>query len=120
MARRSQAARLTDIIEASERVRATVLGMSLQQFKADWRTRWAVERGIEIVSEASRHLTPDLKARHPDIDWPRVAGIGNILRHEYQRTAYDVLWHVAAYELLPLETVCSEELAAEQASDQET
>jgi hypothetical protein len=35
------------------------------------------ERGVEIVSEASRHLPPELKARHPEIPWQKVAGIGN-------------------------------------------
>jgi len=33
----------------------------------DKRKRWLVERGIEIISEASRHLSEDLKARHPEI-----------------------------------------------------
>jgi uncharacterized protein with HEPN domain len=32
-------------------------------------------RGIEIISEASRRLSDDLKARHPEIPWPKVAGI---------------------------------------------
>jgi uncharacterized protein with HEPN domain len=35
---------------------------------------------VEIISEASRHLTDELKARHPEIPWEKVAGIGNILR----------------------------------------
>ena len=47
--------------------------------------RSAVERGIEIISEASRHLGRDLKAQHKDVRWKDIAGIGNILRHDYQR-----------------------------------
>jgi uncharacterized protein with HEPN domain len=58
-------------------------GVSIEAFEADWRKCWLVERGVEIISEASRHLSDELKARHPKIPWSRVAGIGNILRHEY-------------------------------------
>jgi uncharacterized protein with HEPN domain len=72
---------------------------------------WLVERGIEIISEASRHLSEELKARHPGIPWPKVAGIGNVLRHEYEDVAYDVLWHVVSDDLPPLEQACRQELA---------
>jgi uncharacterized protein with HEPN domain len=110
----SLALRLADIIDAIEHIRSETAGVTLDAFEADWRKRWLVERGVEIVSEASRHLTDELKARHPEIPWPKVAGIGNVLRHEYERIAPDVLWSVARDDLPPLETVCREELAAEQ------
>lgn len=45
-------------------------------------TRSAVERGIEIISEASRHLPKKMKARHPRVRWANIAGIGNVLRHD--------------------------------------
>lgn len=77
--------RLTDIVEAIERIRNEMAGLSLEIFEGDWRKRWIVERGIEIISEASRHLPGELKARHPQIPWQKVASIGNVLRHEYER-----------------------------------
>ena len=52
-----------------------------------------------------------MKARHAQIPWPKVAGIGNVLRHEYEDVAPDVLWHVVRDNLPPLETVCRDELA---------
>ena len=77
--------RLTDIVEAIEHIRSETAGVTLDAFEADWRKRWLVERGVEIISEASRHLTDDLKARHPEIPWSKVAAIGNVLRHAYER-----------------------------------
>jgi uncharacterized protein with HEPN domain len=47
-----------------------------------------------------------------------VAGIGNVLRHEYERIAHDVLWRVVRDDLAPLENVCREELAREQTAEQ--
>src|ERR1700758_5127832 len=103
--------RLTDIIEAIELIRSEMAGVTLAAFEPDRRKRWLVERGIEIISEASRHLSDELKARHPAIPWPKVAGIGNVLRHEYEDVAHDVLWHVVRNDLPSLEQACREELA---------
>ena len=85
---------------------------TLESFAADRQKRWQVERGLEIVSEASRHLPEDMKARHPEIPWRKVAGIGNVLRHEYTRVAADVLWRLVRDDLGALDQVCRAELAA--------
>jgi hypothetical protein len=60
--------------------------------------RSALERGIEVVSEASRHLDSDLKAQH-DLRWDDIAGIGNILRHEYQRVDGTIIWRAVKNDL---------------------
>ena len=90
--------------------------MTLDVFEGDWQKRWLVERGVEIISEASRHLTDEVKVRHPEIPWSKVAGIGDVLRHEYARIAPDVLWRLSQDELAPLERVCREELVTLSAS----
>lgn len=112
MPKSSPVARLTDIIEAIDLIQSEMAGVTLDAFEADRRKRWLVERGIEIISEASRRLPAAMKARHPEIPWPKVAGIGNVLRHEYEDVAHDVLWHVVHDNLAPLKTVCLDELAA--------
>ena len=92
MAARSLIPRLFDMVEAIERVRNVMGDMTFEAFEAHWGKRWLVERGVEIISEASRHLTADLKARHPEIPWPKVAGIGNVLRHGYENISAPVMW----------------------------
>ena len=44
----------------------------------------AVERLLEIISEASRFVPPDEKAQQPNINWRRLADLGNWLRHVTQ------------------------------------
>src|SRR5260221_13621570 len=112
MAASSLVLRLADIIEAVERIRGETAGVPLDVFEADWRKRWLVERGVEIISEASRHLTNELKARHPEMPWSKVAGIGNVLRHDYERIAADVLWKLLQDDLLTSEKACRNELPA--------
>ena len=68
---------------------------------------------MEIISEASRHLPPELKERHPHIPWRNVAGIGNVLRHNYESVSAAVLWNLAKDDLPALEAVCRLELDIE-------
>jgi uncharacterized protein with HEPN domain len=62
MASSSSAARLADIIEAIELIRAELAGMTIHAFETERRKQWLVERGLEIISEASRRLPEAMKA----------------------------------------------------------
>ena len=87
--------------------------MTLEAFEQDWEKRWLVERGIEIISEASRHLTDDIKERRPEIPWPKLAGIGDrqcsssCLRSRRARCAFG---SSAQDDLTEIEKVRREEL----------
>jgi hypothetical protein len=107
---------LTDIIEAIDRVNGVLADVSLEAFENDWQRQWLVERGVEIISEASRHLPDDLKARNPEIPWQKVAGIGNVLHcgttTRVSRHPSSGSWYRA--DLPTLEKACRSELAAEE------
>lgn len=111
--------RLADIIGAIENIRSVTDNVPLSQFENDWQKRWLVERGVEILSEASRHLPDELKQRHADIPWRKVAGIGNILRHDYERVAPDMLWKLVRDDLGGLEAACRVELEAALSDESE-
>ena len=119
MPRRSLAPRLTDIVEAIDRIRHIVDGLTYKDFEADGVKQWAVQRGVEIISEASRHLTDTLKLLHPELPWRKIAGVGNVLRHDYGDVAAPVIWGIVLDELAPLDRVCREELVLELARDSE-
>jgi uncharacterized protein with HEPN domain len=104
---------LMDIIEAIEHVREKAGATPLDEFKRDWEQQWIVQRGTEIVSEASRQLPEDPKGRHPEIPWPKIAAIGNVMRHEYRQVSPPLLWEIVQNHLTPLEAVCREELTRE-------
>jgi uncharacterized protein with HEPN domain len=61
-----------------------------------------VQRGIEIISEASRDLPANLKGQHKHVRWPALAGIGNVLRLEYHSISDKVIWDVIRDEVQSL------------------
>ena len=69
-------------------------------------------RCLEIISEASRRLPKDLKARHPAIAWKDMAGAGNIYRHDCEDVAAQHVWDAVQIDLPPLRVVIAQELAA--------
>jgi uncharacterized protein with HEPN domain len=52
-----------------------------------------------VISEASRHLSRELRSQHKDVRWRDIAGIGNILRHEYQRVDSQIIWNAVKDDL---------------------
>jgi uncharacterized protein with HEPN domain len=110
---KSPVPRLTDIVEAIERIKLVVQDLTLETFEIDWRRHWLVERGLEVISEASRRLPDELKARHPNIPWRKIAGIGNVLRHDYESVSAPVIWKLVVEDLPVLEKACRQELDAQ-------
>jgi uncharacterized protein with HEPN domain len=93
---------LEHMLEAIDDIEQITVGRGFEVYAADRPSRRAVERCIEIISEASRRLPPDLKTRHPLIPWSKIAGIGNVLRHDYDAVNDATIWHAATVDLLPL------------------
>ena len=86
-------------------------GVDYEAFVADPRSVYAVTRCLEIISEASRRLPDDLKARHPSIAWKDMAGAGNIYRHDYEDVAAQHVWNAVQIDLPDLRVAIDRELA---------
>lgn len=84
---------------------------TFEEFAASRLTFYATTRALEIISEASRHLSEDLKRRHPSIDWVAVRDAGNVYRHAYEYVTEERIWDTATKSLFALEAVVLEELA---------
>jgi uncharacterized protein with HEPN domain len=88
-----------------------VAGFDCDTFKDDLRTVYAVTRCLEIISEASRRLPEDLKARHPTIAWKQMAGAGNVYRHDYEDVAAQFVWDTVQRALPSLREVVETEMS---------
>lgn len=105
MASRSIRPRLLDILQNIDIVTEAIAGRDYPSFQSDTILRLAVERAVEIVSEAVRHIPEDDRAKYPDVPWRNIMAIGNKLRHEYQRVDPDIIWEIAQTHLTELRPV---------------
>lgn len=103
---------LLDIRHNIYLARQFVAALTYEQFRDDPREFYAAVRCLEIISEASRRLPPDLKARHPSIPWSRMAGAGNIYRHDHEDVERLFVWQAIQHRLPELLIVIEQELAA--------
>jgi uncharacterized protein with HEPN domain len=111
MPSKNPAQRLQDIADSISAIQAFTEHMDLAAFLADQKTIYAVVRALEIISEASRRLPSEITERHREIDWPAVAAVGNLYRHEYETVDETLIWHTVQRDLAPLKTVIESELA---------
>lgn len=106
--------RLLDIIVAIDEAAEILDGADFAGYCGSVAKRRGIERCIEIISEASRHIPADACDRHPEIPWLEIRAIGNKLRHEYQRVDDLVIWRIANRSLSPLRSAVANLLASAQ------
>lgn len=105
------AQRLRDIVANIARVRAYVEPIP-PDADFDDKTRDAVERCLERISEAVKKLGPGIEERRPEIPWRSIRGLGNVLRHQYDVVDDLIIRRIIDQDLGPLRAACQEELAA--------
>lgn len=90
--------RVDDILEFAEKL-ARYVAKGYEEFKAEEGSGLAIERLIELVGEASGHLTDETKSQFPDIAWKDIAGMRVLLAHAYHRVDYEVVWEAATISI---------------------
>jgi uncharacterized protein with HEPN domain len=93
---------LLDMLTAAEAVRSFVHGKTREQYAADLLLRSAVERQIEIIGEAARHISPATINAHSEIPWIPIQAQRHRLIHEYGAVNDDLIWTVATVHVLKL------------------
>lgn len=98
--RRSDRERLEDIAEAIAAVRAHI---AARAGRSERLKRDAVLYNLVIVGEAVKGLGDETKAQRPDVHWRQIAGLRDLLTHEYFRIDIDEIEKVVERDLAPLD-----------------
>lgn len=94
--------RIRDILDSIAKISRYTDGMSLTEFEADDKTIDAVVRNIEVIGEAATHIPDGIQEGYPDLPWPEMRAMRNILAHEYFGVSLPIIWQTIQDNLPPL------------------
>jgi uncharacterized protein with HEPN domain len=100
---RDDRGRLLDILEAITRIERHV-GRGREAFDRDELIQTWVVHHLQIIGEACRAVSAAFVRQHPEIPWPRIIGMRNILVHHYFGIDLDAVWGACLVDLPPLKT----------------
>ena len=90
---------LVDIRNEIAGIRELTKSATQAEFAASWAMKRAVEHGLLIIAEAAKNLPAATKARRPEVEWHKIHGLGNLLRHEYRHIDPEILWSIVTDHL---------------------
>lgn len=93
---------LKNIIESINKIERYIEGFDEKSFQADEKTQDAVIRQLEIIGEASRLLSDEVKDANPKVPWRDISGMRNHLIHRYFKVDIEEVWRTAINDLTPL------------------
>ncbi len=109
---------LQDILDSIILINLFVGELDYQRYHADPKTKSAVERQLQIITEAAHRLGSDAEALCPGPDWKGWVGMGNILRHAYHKVDDAIIWETLQNDMQLLGKAVTRALAAPDGSNE--
>ena len=94
---------LDDILESAQKIRDFISEISIDDIEKDPKTLDAVIRNLEVIGEAIKNIPEEIRDKHPDIEWKKIAGLRDILIHGYFRINIKIIRDVIKNKLPVLE-----------------
>lgn len=90
---------IKDILDAIDKIEQFTSGMDYLGFANDDKTSSAVIRKIEVIGEAVKQLSSEIKERHPEIPWSSMAKARDKIIHFYHGVDYEIIWQIITEDL---------------------
>ncbi len=103
MSDRSDLDLIEDVLICLSKIKTYISGISFDEFLGDQKTQDAIIRNIEIIGEASKKLSAELKEKYSNIPWKMIAGTRDRLIHGYFGVNIDIVWEIATINVPELE-----------------
>ena len=90
---------LEDIIEAIAKIERYVANLTFEEFSREEIVIDATIRNFEIIGEAVKRIPENIKQKYPQVEWKKIAGLRDILIHEYSAIDLEILWDIIKNKL---------------------
>ncbi len=98
---------LSDIKDAIKRIKAYTKGMSFKDFSSDLLVQDAVLRNLAVIGEAAKNLPEEITKKSDEVEWKDLAGLRDILMHQYFGVDLETIWGVIETDLPKLDKCVS-------------
>jgi len=105
---------IDDILEAIKRIKKYTDELTFDKFTQDIKTIDAVIRNFEIIGEATKHITDEVRKEYPDVPWKVMAGMRDKLIHEYFGVKLEVVWETIKRRLPEVKPLIEEVLESQR------
>ena len=96
---------LNDIALSCDKIIRYTKGLDFLDLINDERTYDAVIRNLEIIGEASKHVSDTLRIQLQEIEWRKISGMRDMLAHDYFGIDNDILWDVVQHKIPQLSII---------------
>jgi uncharacterized protein with HEPN domain len=107
---RDNSTHFRDILDAISLIDQFLGEMTFEAYQEDLKTKSAVERQMQIITEAAHRLDREAEKMAPGVDWEGCRGMGNLLRHAYHRVDDSTIWNTIKDELPPMKDAATQAL----------
>lgn len=97
-----------DVLECIRKIETYTKDLSFENFTLNELIQDAVVRNLEIIGEAVKKLPDELKIIRPEIQWRNIAGLRDIIAHDYFGLDYEIVWDVVKNKLPELGSAVAE------------
>ncbi len=111
MSKRNDKLLILDILDCIAKIQQYTKGYTLREFSRDTKTIDAVVRNIEIIGEATKHLSRSIKSRIA-LPWKQIVGMRNIIVHEYFGVDVKIVWRIVSSQLDEIKVLFEKTLSA--------
>lgn len=88
-----------DILDSCKKIMQYTEGKTLEAFLADTACQDAVIRRIEIMGEAARRISDEMKTKYPELPWQEMIGMRNVMIHEYDGLDIHLVWETVSVDV---------------------